>query len=79
VVTLIGIQVGWILGGAVIIETIFAWPGMGRLVVQAISTKDIPLVQASVIIFALAFVAVNFLVDLTYRFLDPRVRITNGR
>jgi len=78
VITLIGIQVGWVLGGAVITETIFAWPGMGRLVVQAISTRDIPLVQASVITFALAFVTVNILVDLAYGYFDPRVRISNG-
>ena len=75
VITLIGIQVGWVLGGAVIIETIFAWPGMGRLAVQAITTRDIPLVQACVIVFALGFVTVNFLVDLTYGYVDPRVRV----
>jgi ABC-type dipeptide/oligopeptide/nickel transport system permease component len=75
VITLIGIQVGYLLGGAVITETIFAWPGMGRLVVQAIVTKDIPLVQASVIVLALIFVLVNLVVDLTYAYFDPRIRL----
>ncbi len=78
VITLIGIQIGFLLGGSVITETIFAWPGMGRLVVQAINTKDIPLVQASVIVFALIFIGVNLLVDLSYAYLDPRIRLSGG-
>jgi ABC-type dipeptide/oligopeptide/nickel transport system permease component len=73
VVTLIGIQAGFLLGGAVITETIFAWPGIGRMIVQAITTKDIPLVQASVIVLALIFVGINLLVDLVYAYLDPRI------
>jgi ABC-type dipeptide/oligopeptide/nickel transport system permease component len=76
VVTVIGIQVGYLLGGAVITETVFSWPGMGRLVVQAVITRDIPLVQASVIVLATIFVLVNLIVDLTYAFLDPRIRVT---
>jgi peptide/nickel transport system permease protein len=76
VVTLIGIQVGFLLGGAVITETIFSWPGMGRMIVQAVETRDIPLVQASVIVLALTFVLVNLGVDLFYAYLDPRVRLT---
>lgn len=79
VITLIGIQIGFLLGGSVITETIFAWPGIGRLVVQAISTKDIPLVQASVIVLALIFVGVNLLVDLSYAYLDPRIRLAGNR
>jgi peptide/nickel transport system permease protein len=78
VITLVGLQIGFLLGGSVITETIFAWPGMGRLVVQAINTKDIPLVQASVIVFALIFVGVNLLVDLSYAYLDPRIRLSSG-
>jgi ABC-type dipeptide/oligopeptide/nickel transport system permease component len=74
-VTLIGIQTGFLLGGAVITETIFSWPGMGRMVVQAVETRDIPLVQASVIVLALTFVLVNLGVDLIYAYLDPRVRL----
>ena len=75
VVTMLGIQIGFVLGGSVITETIFAWPGLGRLVVQAINTRDIPLVQAIVIVFAAMFVLINLLVDLTYAYLDPRIRL----
>lgn len=75
VITLLGMQFGFLLGGAVITETIFAWPGIGRLTVQAINTKDIPLVQASVITLASIFVVINLLIDLTYTLLDPRVRL----
>jgi ABC-type dipeptide/oligopeptide/nickel transport system permease component len=74
VVTLIGIDLGYRLGGTVIVETIFAWPGMGRMIIQAINTKDMPLVQASVIVLALIFVAVNLLVDVFYVYIDPRIR-----
>jgi peptide/nickel transport system permease protein len=74
VITLIGIQAGFLLGGAVITETIFAWPGIGRLMVQAIHTKDVPLVQACVVVLALIFVFLNLVVDLLYARLDPRIR-----
>jgi len=77
VITLVGIQIGFMLGGSVITETIFAWPGMGRLIVQAINTKDVPLIQASVIVLALIFVGVNLLVDLSYAYLDPRIRLSD--
>lgn len=75
VITLLGIQIGFVLGGSVITETIFAWPGLGRLVVQAINTRDIPLVQAIVIVFAVMFVFINLIVDLAYAQLDPRIRL----
>lgn len=75
VITMLGIQIGFVLGGSVIAETIFAWPGLGRLVVQAINTRDIPLVQAIVIVFALMFVLINLVVDLMYAQLDPRIRL----
>ena len=75
VVTIIGIEFGHLLGGAVIVETIFAWPGIGRLMIQAVYAKDFPLVQASVTITALIFVTLNFIVDLLYSVLDPRVRL----
>lgn len=74
VVTLLGMEFAGLLGGAVITETIFAWPGVGRLAVQAIYTKDFPLVQATVIMMATVFVALNILVDMLYTYLDPRVR-----
>ncbi len=75
VVTVIGLQFGALLGGAVITETIFAWPGVGRLTVQAIYNKDFPIVQASVTTLALIFVVINLLVDITYSYLDPRIRL----
>ena len=74
VVTLIGLQFGTLLGGAVVTETIFAWPGVGRLAVQSIFVRDYPVVQAGVFVLALSFVAINLLVDLLYGFLDPRIR-----
>jgi ABC-type dipeptide/oligopeptide/nickel transport system permease component len=75
VVTLIGLQFGTLLGGAVVTETIFAWPGVGRLAVQSIFVRDYPVVQAGVFVLALAFVAINLLVDLLYGLLDPRIRL----
>jgi peptide/nickel transport system permease protein len=74
VVTLIGLQFGTLLGGAVVTETIFAWPGVGRLAVQSIFVRDYPVVQAGVFVLALSFVAINLLVDLLYGWLDPRTR-----
>lgn len=73
VVTLTGLQLGVLLSGAVVVETVFAWPGVGRLTIEAIHTRDYPLVQAGVVLMALLFVVVNQGVDLCYRWLDPRV------
>ncbi len=75
VVTVIGLQLGHLLGGAVIVETVFAWPGVGRLLVEAIGNRDYPLVQAAVVFITTGFVLINFLVDLSYGYLDPRVRL----
>ena len=72
-VTVAGMQFGFLIGGTVIIETVFAWPGAGRLVVQAIFNRDYPLVQACVFILALIFVTINFLVDMLYVYLDPQI------
>lgn len=72
-ITMVGLQVGFLLGGSVIIETIFAWPGIGRLIIQSIYNKDFPVVQAGVTLLAIIFVMVNLLVDLIYGWLDPRV------
>ena len=74
IVTLLGLQFAQLLGGAVVTETIFAWPGIGRLVVEAIFNRDFPVVQGVVLVVSLIFVAVNVLVDLTYAVLDPRIR-----
>jgi peptide/nickel transport system permease protein len=70
----VGLQFGNALGGAVVTETIYGWPGMGRLVVQAIGQRDFPVVQGAVLILALLFSLFNVLVDLTYAFIDPRIR-----
>lgn len=74
VVTLVGLQLGHLLGGAVIVETIFAWPGIGKLLVDSIDARDIPMIQGGAVFMAVVFSLVNLLVDLSYRFLDPRVR-----
>jgi len=75
VVTVIGLEVGTLLGGAILTERVFSWPGIGRLTVEAIANRDFPLVQAAVLFFAATFVVVNLLVDLSYTVLDPRVRV----
>lgn len=72
-VTILGLQVGGLLGGAFIIETVFAWRGIGELAVNAISQRDFPVVQGVIVVVAITYVLVNLAVDLTYRFLDPRI------
>ena len=74
VVTLVGLQFGAVLTGAVITETIFAWPGIGRLLIQSIGFRDYPLVQGCILLIALTYVGVNLLTDLVYGVLDPRIR-----
>jgi peptide/nickel transport system permease protein len=73
ILTLLGLQSGQLMGGAVLTETVFAWPGLGRLMVKAIFARDYVLLQGAVLVFALAFVVINLLVDLSYGLLDPRV------
>lgn len=75
VVTMVGLEFGFLLSGVVVVETVFSWPGVGRLVFNAINQRDIPLVQAAVILFSLLFVGLNLIVDLLYARLDPRVRL----
>jgi peptide/nickel transport system permease protein len=74
VLTVIGLQIGSLLGGAVITESVFAWPGMGKLIVDAIFFRDFPVVQTVLILSATVFVAINLLVDLLYTVIDPRIR-----
>jgi len=76
VVTVLGLQFGHLMGGAVITESVFAWPGVGRLVVDAILARDFPVVQGTVLVIALGFVLVNLIVDVLYAYLDPRIRLT---
>jgi peptide/nickel transport system permease protein len=74
IVTVVGVQAGYLLGGAVFTETVFAWPGVGTLMVQGILARDFPLVQGCVLLVAFAFVLINLFVDLLYAWLDPRIR-----
>jgi len=74
VITVVGLQFGALLGGSVITETIFAWPGIGRLMITAIQRRDFPLVQGLTLIFTFSFLLINLIVDLTYSFCDPRIR-----
>lgn len=74
IVTVLGLQLGYLLAGTVLTETVFARPGLGRLVVDAIRTRDIAVVQATVMLFSVTFIAVNLAVDLLYAYLDPRIR-----
>ena len=73
-VTVIGLQFGAMIGGSIVVETVFAWPGIGFLMIQAIRTNDLPIVRAVVLVVGLAFVAINLMVDLLYGVLDPRIR-----
>jgi len=74
-ITIIGLEFGFLLSGVVVIETVFSWPGVGRLVFNAINQRDIPVVQASVVIFSLMFVFLNLVVDVVYTLVDPRIRL----
>ncbi|MGD9093433.1 MAG: ABC transporter permease [Anaerolineales bacterium] len=74
VITVIGLQTGFLLAGAILTETIFAWPGMGRWIVNAIVARNFPVVQAGVLVFAIIFVFVNIVVDISYAWFDPRIR-----
>jgi ABC-type dipeptide/oligopeptide/nickel transport system permease component len=74
VVTIIGLQFGAVLTGTIITETIFAWPGIGRLLIQAINFRDYPLIQGCILFISVTYVAMNLLTDLTYGYLDPRIR-----
>jgi ABC-type dipeptide/oligopeptide/nickel transport system permease component len=75
IVTIIGLQFGSVLTGTVITETIFAWPGIGRLLIQSIGFRDYPLVQGCILLIAVTYVAMNLLTDVAYGWLDPRIRL----
>ncbi|MGJ3239919.1 MAG: ABC transporter permease, partial [Anaerolineae bacterium] len=75
VITMLGLEFGFLLSGVVVVETVFSWPGLGRLVFNAINQRDIPLVQTAVVIFSLLFVGLNFVVDMLYFVLNPRIRL----
>jgi len=73
--TIIALQFGAVLTGAVITETIFAWPGIGRLLIQSIGFRDYPMVQGCILLIAVTYVSVNLMTDLMYGFIDPRIRL----
>ena len=74
IIPVVGVQAGFVLGGAVYIETVFQWPGIGRMLVQAISTRDILLTQGGVLVVAASYVLINLVTDLAQNWLDPRVK-----
>jgi peptide/nickel transport system permease protein len=75
IVTIVALEFGFLLGGVIVTESVFAWPGVGRLVYNAIGQRDIPVVQAAVVFFAFVFVTLNLIVDILYAYLDPRIRL----
>ncbi len=76
IITVVGLQFGTLLAGAIVTETIFSWPGIGRLAVQAIGARDYPLLQGCILVIALSYVVVNLITDLLYAWVDPRVRLS---
>jgi ABC-type dipeptide/oligopeptide/nickel transport system permease component len=74
IITVVGLQFGLLLGGAVLTETVFAWPGLGRLIVDSILARDYSMIQGTILIFGLLYTLVNLAVDLIYAFVDPRIR-----
>jgi peptide/nickel transport system permease protein len=79
IVTVFGLQAGYLLGGAVVVESVFAWPGLGRLIVESVGNRDYTTVQGALLTFVAAFFLVNLVTDLTYAWIDPRVRLGAGR
>jgi ABC-type dipeptide/oligopeptide/nickel transport system permease component len=75
VITILALQFGSLLTGAIITEQIFSWPGLGRLLIQSINTRDYPQVQASILVIALTYIMVNFISDLLYGIVDPRIKL----
>ena len=73
IITLLGLSIGGLMGGSVVIETIFGWQGIGKLVMDSITARDYPVIQGFVVIMAVIYVTVNLLTDISYRYLDPRV------
>jgi ABC-type dipeptide/oligopeptide/nickel transport system permease component len=74
IVIVVGLRFGYMLGGAVIVETVFAWPGMGQMFIAAVNARDIPMVQGVLLIFAISFLLVNIFIDVAYAVVDPRIR-----
>ena len=75
VITMTGLEFGTLLGGAIVIETVFAWPGLGRLLIDSVSYRDYPVIQALILLFALEFVLINLVVDQLYAVVNPEIRL----
>ena len=75
VITLMGLQFGFLLGGSIVVETVFSWPGLGRLLVDSVSFRDYPMIQAEILLFSLEFVLINLAVDVTYALVNPEIRL----
>ena len=76
VLTITGIQLATILGGVIVVEVVFAWPGLGRLVYNAVAARDYPVIQGAVLLIAALFLLINLIVDLLYAVVDPRIRLS---
>ena len=74
VVTMMGLQFGFLLGGSIVVEKVFNWPGMGRLLVDAVDMRDYPVIQASVLLFSVEFIVINLIVDVLYGWINPSIR-----
>jgi glutathione transport system permease protein len=74
VVTMMGLQFGFLLGGSIVVEVVFNWPGMGRLLVDSVEMRDYPVIQALVLLFSLEFILINLVVDLLYAVINPTIR-----
>jgi glutathione transport system permease protein len=74
VITMVGLQFGFLLGGSIVVETVFSWPGLGRLLVDSVSYRDYPVIQAEILLFSLEFILINLIVDLLYALANPEIR-----
>jgi glutathione transport system permease protein len=71
---MVGLQFGFLLGGSIVVETVFAWPGLGRLLVDSVSFRDYPVIQAEILLFSLEFILINLIVDVLYALVNPEIR-----
>jgi glutathione transport system permease protein len=74
VITMVGLQFGFLLGGSIVVETVFTWPGLGRLLVDSVSFRDYPVIQAEILLFSIEFILINLAVDVLYAFANPEIR-----
>ena len=76
VITLTGLQFGFLMGGSIVVETVYSWPGLGRLLVDSVSYRDYPVIQAEIMLFSIEFVFINLFVDLLYAVVNPEIRLS---